>query len=206
MTSNWILNHTERAEQYSLYPFAVDFSNVVSRAHQLRTVNIPDVHPVTALINPAVPTGKYPIDRMNMTAGDFTELYSGERYRDEFDAVATVFFLDTAPNVIKYIQTVRNCLKLGGVLINNGPLLYHHNSPSPRKDEDDKQPYFQRTGQMVSGQVELTVEEVLMLVSNMGFEIKDRRIQNEGFGYIQNPNSLLQNLYYTSYWVAKKVT
>ena len=29
-------------------------------------------------------------------------------------AVVTMFFIDTAPNLIKYIETVRNCLRPGG--------------------------------------------------------------------------------------------
>lgn len=206
MASNWILNHTGRAKQYSLYPFATDFSNVVSRAHQLRRVKIPDVHPAATLTNPALPTEKHTTDRMSMTAGEFTELYDDEKYKDKFDAVATVFFLDTAPNLIKYIQTIRNCLKPGGILINNGPLLYHHISSSSNKSEDDSQTNFSHIGQKNPGHVKLSVEEVLMLVSSMGFNIEDSGIQNERCGYIQNSNSLLQNLYYTSHWVAKKMT
>ncbi|KAI4176581.1 MAG: hypothetical protein LQ343_000872 [Gyalolechia ehrenbergii] len=116
MASSWILNQTERAKHYKLFPFAMDFSNVVSRAHQMMMVEIPDVHPATALANPLLQSNKCPVDRMNMTAGEFTELYSNERYKDMFDAVATVFFLDTAPNIIKYIQTVQNCLKPGGIM------------------------------------------------------------------------------------------
>ena len=40
-----------------------------------------------------------------------------------FDCVATVFFIDTAHNVIAYIETIYNILKPGGYWINLGKAL-----------------------------------------------------------------------------------
>lgn len=207
LSSNWVLNQTENAEQYELFPFAFDFSNTISRAHQLKVVKIPDVHPATALAEASV-RSRIPVsDRMNMTAADFTELYGDEEHRDTFDAVATVFFLDTAPNVIKYIRTVYNCLKPGGIWANHGPLLWHWGDRGPSQNEgianhgDDET----STGNWTQGRVELSVEEVIMLVFNMGFEIVRQEIRQEGSGYIQNPNSMLQHQYRTSHWVARKL-
>ncbi len=37
----------------------------------------------------------------------------------------TCFFIDTAKNIIDYIETIHNVLKTGGVWINFGPLQYH---------------------------------------------------------------------------------
>ncbi|KAL8943218.1 MAG: hypothetical protein Q9216_001206 [Gyalolechia sp. 2 TL-2023] len=205
IASSWILNQTKRARHYKLFPFAMDFSNVVSRTHQLMMVEIPDVHPATVLADPHVNSNKGPHDRMNMTAGEFTELYGDEKYKDTFDAVVTVFFLDTAPNIIRYIETVQNCLKPGGIMVNNGPLLYHHGSPSTSNGKNGSRNTAEHVGQVKLGHVELSVEEVLILIKSMGFEVEDQGIQHEGSGYIQNPNSLLQSLYSTSYWVARKV-
>jgi hypothetical protein len=42
---------------------------------------------------------------------------------DVFDCVATVFFIDTAHNVIAYIETIYNILKPGGYWINLGKKL-----------------------------------------------------------------------------------
>lgn len=100
VASNWILNQTGAAEQYSLYPFAFDFSNVISRADQLRVVKIPDIHPATVLAASKVASSKRAFDRMKMTAGDFAEIYGIPKQKNKFDAVATSFFLDTAPNGI----------------------------------------------------------------------------------------------------------
>ena len=66
-----------------------------------------------------------------MSASDFLLLYGNEKQQDTFDAVATVFFLDTAPNIIRYIEAIRNCLRTGGLLINVGPLLWHFENSAP---------------------------------------------------------------------------
>lgn len=206
LTSSWILNQTAKAEQYSLYPFAFDFSNVVSRSDQLRMVKIPDVHPATALAESHLPNRKDASDRMRMTAADFSELYSDVKNKAMFDAVVTVFFVDTAPNVIRYIQTVHNCLKPGGLWTNNGPLLWHwaDRGLTDKEGEAEEQHHPKSADKLNYGRVELSVEEILMLISSMGFEVVDKGIRSEGCGYIQNPNSMLQSQYRVSHWTAKK--
>ncbi|KAL8771021.1 MAG: hypothetical protein Q9209_003440 [Squamulea sp. 1 TL-2023] len=204
VASNWILNHTKSAEQYTLFPFASDFSNVVSRADQLRVVKIPDLCPASALAKMDSSASKDASERMRMTAADFTELYGGEKNRNVFDAVVTVYFLDTALNVISYIRAVHNCLKPNGIWINNGPLLWH--GPSHNEDEDGDAGRNHDSANLTNmGRIELSVEELLMLVTNMGFELNSNNVRHEGSGYIQNPNSLLQNLYRTSHWTARKI-
>ncbi|KAI4285129.1 MAG: hypothetical protein L6R38_000879 [Xanthoria sp. 2 TBL-2021] len=205
IASNWILNHCDEAEQYTLFPFASDFSNVISRADQLKKVKIPDVHVATALADSHVAGRKSASERMNMTAADFTELYCNAKNRGVFQAVATVFFLDTAQDVIRYIKTVHHCLQPGGIWSNNGPLLWHWTSQNEQaaKNVHDEQ----LAGHMNRGSIELSVEEVLKLVESMGFEVDDRGVKDEASasGYIQNPNSMLQNSYRTSHWIARKI-
>ena len=36
------------------------------------------------------------------------------------------FFIDTANNIISYIETIYNLLKKDGLWVNFGPLLYHY--------------------------------------------------------------------------------
>ena len=43
----------------------------------------------------------------------------------QWDAVATCFFIDTAHNVVEYLEIISRCLRPGGVWVNFGPLLYH---------------------------------------------------------------------------------
>lgn len=44
-----------------------------------------------------------------MCAGDFLQAYKDSR--DQFDVVATVFFLDTAANPLQYIRLIHKILR-----------------------------------------------------------------------------------------------
>jgi carnosine N-methyltransferase len=68
--------------------------------------------------------------------------------------VATCFFIDTAHNVVEYLQTIYAILKKGGIWVNIGPLLYH---------------YSEMAGEM---SIELTWEEVLEVAKRVGFTIE----------------------------------
>lgn len=208
IASNWVLNHAVKGRRFDLYPFALDFSNVVSREHQLKKVKVPDVHPGSALEDVFGHTTANAVDRMSMTAADFVVLYGDEEHQDMFNAVVTVYFIDTAPNLIRYIETVRNCLQDGGLWINLGPLLWHFADRAPSEENHSKRAGGPRekTGIEEPGAFELTDEEVLILVEKMGFDIEKREIRHGGVGYIQNPESMLQNVYRTSHWIAKKKT
>ena len=41
-------------------------------------------------------------------------------FSDSWDCIATVFFIDTAHNIISYIETIYNTLKPGGIWVNLG--------------------------------------------------------------------------------------
>lgn len=77
---------------------------------------------------------QFPYPRFSMAAGDFVEIYGKKSYINDVnrvDAVVTCFFLDTAPIILDYIETIDHVLKPGGIWINLGPLLYHW-----EKDQD----------------------------------------------------------------------
>ena len=207
IASNWALNYTDQDRIFHLFPFALGFSNVISRDHQLQRVKIPDVHPGMVLEeafgNSSVPA----TDRMSMRAADFVVLYGDQQHMNRYDAVVTVFFIDTAPNLIRYIETIRNCLKDGGLWMNLGPLLWHFAGREPSDQNEtttSTRTKSDKPGIEEPGSFELTEEEVLLLVKKLGFEIQSHEVRNDGFGYIQNPVSMLQNTYRTSHWVAKK--
>jgi len=71
-----------------------------------------------------------------------------------WDAVVTCFFLDTARNVIQYIELIYKILKVGGVWINLGPLCYHYAS-SPTEFS-----------------VEFSWEELKHMITEIGFVIE----------------------------------
>ena len=221
MTSNWILNKVKANEQFDLYPFALTFSNHTSRENQFKRVKIPDIHPGTELEFSSPETPIHASDRIGMTAADFVVLYGDEKNHKRFDAVVTVFFLDTAPNVLRYIEVIHNCLKDGGYWINLGPLLWHfeetrgppveRGSPGQNtaraaafattRTDGERQ---EKLGIDEPGSIELTNEEILLLVERMGFHIQSHRLQ-DNTGYIQDPESMLKNMYSVSHWIARKV-
>ncbi|WEW54782.1 S-adenosylmethionine-dependent methyltransferase [Emydomyces testavorans] len=208
IASSWVLNHTRKAGEFALYPFALGFSNLKSRKQQLKKVMIPDVHPGSVVKEQdLLPVNERTMGIMSMTAADFLIQYAESESKDAFDAVATVFFIDTAPNLIRYIETIQNCLKPGGLWINVGPLLWHyedrHNgsqSKSEGADTDD----VEKLGIVEPGTVEFTEEEVFHLVESMGFDIRIHNDEVGECGYIQDPESMLQNTYRPSHWVAVK--
>lgn len=229
LTSNFILNHTPAPNAYTLYPFATTFTNTLSRTHQLRSYLLPDIHPATAIAS-ARATGQA-VGDMGMAAGDFCTSFNDEESRGQFDAVVTAYFIDTAPNLFRYIRTVRHCLKAHGVWVNVGPLLWHFDAREPGGGDDDNdnddgaegrsKNREEDTGIAEPGSFELSNEEVLLLVEREGFEVVSSEIlpagfvggeddggaavENDGVGaYIQDSRSMLQHRYRCAHWVARK--
>lgn len=213
LVSNWVLNYTQGAKAHNLYPWALSFSNHTRREHQLQKVAIPDVFPGEELDITSKELGSnlHAYDRMSMSSGDFCVLYKEPQYECTFDAVTTCFFIDTAPNLIAYIETVKHCLKPGGVWVNLGPLLWHFEGGSPRQKssassetESNSAGREKNQGIGESGSFELADEEVVKLVEHLGFTIVEHEPLVGDAGYIQDPRSMLQNIYKPSFWIAKK--
>lgn len=206
LASNWVLNSAKHAEQFDLYPFVMDFSNLLNRESQMRMVKIPDVHPGTELGYTSDNPDVHPGGRMDMTAADFIVLYGDEKHRNMFDAVMTVFFIDTAPNVLRYIEVISHCLKGGGIWINLGPLLWHfaERGPSNPDDHEKERRRKENSGVAEPGGIELTAEETVLLIKRSGFAIENYEIAEAQSGYIHNPESMLQNKYRTAHWIARK--
>lgn len=54
---------------------------------------------------------------LSMAAGDFVEVYGAQEQEGLFDCVATCFFIDTAHNIIRYMEVLRHCLKVGSLVL-----------------------------------------------------------------------------------------
>jgi carnosine N-methyltransferase len=125
LASSYILNHCPESCAHTLHPWIHSFSNHRNRTNHLRSIQVPDIHPGTTL-------GLVEkVGEMSMSASDFLLLYGDEIHKETFDAVATVFFLDTAPNITRYLEAIRNCLRKGGLVVNMGPLLWHFENNAP---------------------------------------------------------------------------
>ena len=210
IASNWVLNSLTPEEKFDFYPAALRFSNQLSRQDQLHKIRIPDVHPGTELDRASRGHKTHAFERLGMSAADFTVTFSEEQHRVQFDAVATVFFIDTAPNVIRYIEAIHHTLRDRGYWINLGPLLWHfearHDIHPKHTDREDAAPTIrEKAGIEEPGSVELTNEEILLLVKHMGFEIEFSEVRSDGQGYIQDALNMVQNSYRVSHFVARKV-
>ncbi|RWA12482.1 hypothetical protein EKO27_g2619 [Xylaria grammica] len=206
LASSYILNSCDRAGRHTIYPWIHSFSNHQSRTNQFAGYSVPDVHPQRALAETTAAGGK--IGTMQMCAADFLCLYGDDAHAGVYDAVATVFFLDTAPNLIRYLEVIRHCLRPGGVLINVGPLLWHWENHVPgHHGYDGDGDYDENTtlGIADPGSFELTDDEVVALVEKMGFVVETRKSGLRA-PYVQDSQSMLQTVYNASYWIARKPT
>ncbi|XP_010522306.1 PREDICTED: carnosine N-methyltransferase-like [Tarenaya hassleriana] len=175
--SSFILNHSQVAGEWTIYPWIHSNCNSLSDNDQLRPVSIPDIHPASAGIT----------EGFSMCGGDFVEVYNDPSQLGMWDAVVTCFFIDTAHNVIEYIETISKVLKDGGVWINFGPLLYHFADMYGHEDEMS---------------IELSLEDVKRVAFHYGFEIeKERTVETT---YTTNPRSMMQNRYYAAFWTMRK--
>ncbi|KAJ7960192.1 S-adenosyl-L-methionine-dependent methyltransferase superfamily protein [Quillaja saponaria] len=175
--SSFILNHTQIAGEWTIYPWIHSNLNSVSDSDQLRPVSIPDIHPASAGIT----------EGFSMCGGDFIEVYSDPSQVGVWDAVVTCFFIDTAHNIVEYIEIISKILKEGGVWINLGPLLYH---------------FADIYGQEDDMSIELSLEDVKRVALHFGFQLeKERTIETT---YTTNPKSMMQNHYYAAFWTMRK--
>merc|ERR1712185_877426 len=116
-----------------------------------------------------------------MVAGDFLEVY-----REQvtcWDAVLSLFFIDTAHNVVDYIRKIRELLVPGGAWVNLGPLLWH---------------FADMQGEI---SIDLTWEELRMLIVDAGFIIEHEAWHT--CPYVRNPKSMYMMEYKCACFVAR---
>lgn len=117
LAANYILNEVPASKYHTIYPYVVKYQNRTKADDQFRGFEIPDVAPMTAVDQIA------DNQEFGICAGEFVDVYSKEF--EEWHAVLTCFFIDTALNIYCYIDTLAILLKPGGVWANLGPLLWH---------------------------------------------------------------------------------
>ncbi|XP_064387847.1 carnosine N-methyltransferase-like [Halichondria panicea] len=171
--SNFILNQSSGVGAHVIHPWIHQFSNCWSCDDQLTSVRVPDVDPCD------LPK----LGLFSMAAGDFLMVYTNP---DEWDAVVCCFFIDTAHNVIEYLERIYHILKPGGLWINFGPLLYHYaDTPGERS-------------------IELSWADLRKVATqHIGFEIINEETKKPST-YIQNSHSMMQMTYNCAFLVARK--
>lgn len=153
------------SDQFELYPYVHDFSHQVSGQSQLR-----------GIISPNVSVLKKP-PSLTLGFGDFTQVALTEP--KSYDAIVTLFLIDTAENALQYLDAIRVLLKPGGIWINYGPLKWG-----------------------TAPQVEFTLEELELVISKLNFTIESKFSgTNE---YNGDKLSLWKGMYKICGWVARK--
>ncbi|OVA05127.1 hypothetical protein BVC80_8897g9 [Macleaya cordata] len=177
--SSFILNHTQTAGEWTIYPWIHSNCNSLSDNDQLRPVSFPDIHPASIGIT----------EGFSMCGGDFVEVYGDPSQEGAWDTVVTCFFLDTAHNVVEYIEIISRLLREGGVWINLGPLLYHFADAYGTEDEMS---------------IELSLEDVKKVAFHYGFQLEREKVIETT--YTANPRSMMQNRYYAAFWTMTKIS
>lgn len=180
LCSSFMLNHTVEANQWTIFPWVHNSNNNVADGDQLRPVPVPEVNPCSMVPRPGL---------LSMCAGDFVEVYSSPDMQQGFDCIATNFFIDTAHNIIEYLEIIAGCLKEGGYWINLGPLLYHWADSHLYVGDDEMS-------------VEISLEDVKSIAASVGLRcVRDEFVKA---AYTSNQRSLYQTVYKCAFWTMVK--
>ncbi len=175
LCSNYIFNNTTKENEFVIQPLIHSFSNIYNEDDPFKKIMIPDE-------NLAEELSKTETGEMSMVAGEFCRVYKDKI--NFFDSVVTCYFIDTANNIIEYIETIYNILKVGGLWINFGPLLYHYT------DNENE----------VS--IELSWNEVKNIIIGYGFEFTKQ--ENIETTYSANLDSMTKRIYKCIFFTAVK--
>ena len=175
--ASFLLNCCSEKRPYEIVPYWHSPLNHLSREDQYRSVTIPDESPGDH-VNEFKPGSS-----MAMCAGDFCEVYGKPEYQSHFDAVACCFFLDTAKNILDYLDTIRFCLKKGGTLTSIGPLLWHwveHSdqlvfgaSPLVDTSQGGQNDDVEDEDEDIS--IEVSLEDLVAFAEELGFRLDVKR-------------------------------
>ncbi|KXT13074.1 hypothetical protein AC579_4920 [Pseudocercospora musae] len=97
-----------------------------------------------------------------------------------FQAVVTLFFIDTARSLLSYLQTIYSLLEDGGIWINYAPLLY---GTAPL--------------------VQLSLDEIFVMGEEMGFVFEEKGEGEVLYNY--NESTMYRHGYVGQRWVARKI-
>lgn len=177
------LETVHRPNSNSFHPFIDWWSHQATTDDLMRAVSFPDISPANTS------------STVLHVEGDFTTVFK-DTPAGSYDAVVTLFFIDTARNLLTYLETIHRLLKgngNGGKWINLGPLLY------------GTVPFLQ-----------LSLDEIVDVSEKMGFEFADtdpscgditlngKTIRGKEVRYGLSEKSLSRNAYNAQFWAARK--
>lgn len=162
------------SSKLNVYPYLHTYSNHMSLMDQIRPVEIE--HSVT------IPQS------LNIHHGDFTKFDITKHLKitesPQNLVLVTCFFLDTAENLIEYLQAINRISEgfKGKVRwINVGPLKFG-----------------------TAAKIEVSNEELKMLIENIGWKFTDEQ-KPKLLGYLTDTEGLWQGYYNVTMWTAEKL-
>jgi carnosine N-methyltransferase len=179
-------NRTAKPNMHEFHPNINWWSHQKTTKSLIRSITFPDIIPTTDAL-----------ENLNIVEGDFVTSFLPQE-EGKFDAVVSLFFIDTARNLVDYLETIYKLIKPGGYWVNLGPLLY---GTAPL--------------------VELSLDEVLIVSEKLGFELMpitetwgedsfpgvpkwSGKVRGGLAGYSWDRESLSRNAYQAQGWVARK--
>ncbi|KAG8815802.1 hypothetical protein FRC19_000790 [Serendipita sp. 401] len=166
-------SHTTTTFQHRVSPYSHWWSHQRSNANTFREIEIPDVLP-----------RRQP--NWTILETDFLGLsppsspFSDQQPFVGYDFIVTLYFIDTASNIITYLKHIHYLLKPGGKWINLGPLLYSN------------------------AVLELSLEEVLRLADMTGFDVESSSRLTVPSEYTADREAMMKWVYQAEFWVATR--
>jgi carnosine N-methyltransferase len=183
-------------------PWLLESRNVHGPGDTVRSVEIPDVDPWAVLC----PEGAEP-PQFSMAAGEFFSIYNNPKEVEQWDCVASCFFLDAVPSIVETLQLIHQMLKPGGILVNFGPLLFHWSGPAMRPDDtsrDDYQSRYSHLDERYLCSVDMCYEDVKEILLNVGFEMLEEKTGIKCL-YTADKRSMMNMVYRCVSFVARRL-
>ncbi|RDI86532.1 hypothetical protein Vi05172_g3314 [Venturia inaequalis] len=216
---------------FEICPWNLSFSNNLKTANQFTKYKVPEIMPASSryldqppTLDTTASTLAFSAPRFSLNGNNFTTDYTDFSSAGKYDVVVTCFFIDTAPNFLSYIRTIKHLLHPNGVWINVGPLLWNcfENGPGGRRegdttiDEDaqarqqppssqhqSQRPIDEDPSTQWDKKLEFSHEEVILLLKAMGFSMRQNRDVGTA-GYCFDDRGLMNTEYKLRFWVAGK--
>ena len=192
LAASFMLNRSTRCNEFSIHPWVTKRGNHLTDSAPSRPVQVPDLCARDALAAARAASGGGTAPSLSMCAGEFLEEYTKPFQAGQWSAVLTCFFIDTAPNILEYIDCIWRLLEPGGVWVNNGPLHYHWAGSESLEGTD---PRYEQS-------VELSYEAVRHVAEGVGFVFEhESRCECR---YASDPLSMMATGYNTVMFSARK--
>lgn len=179
MISMYILNTNIEPKSIVLFPYIHQSSHLAHRSDQLLGINIPDFDSMRLLNKTGSMTVSYgsfidcfgPNENINCSneySCSQDMLIERAKMHKSQDVIVTNFFIDTASNILNYLQSINHCLKTNGIWINYGPLLYHFERDGTTQSEAEFDIYsgqiFNEKSSVPLQGLELAAKEIIELM------------------------------------------